>query len=78
MLAASIQGTTANAGSKEAIVTWKTVKRFVAEEDGMEMVEWALVAVAIVLAGFAAFQGIGEDITSVAEQLQTDLRSGTP
>jgi Flp pilus assembly pilin Flp len=34
------------------------IKRFVVEEDGMEMVEWALVASVFALAGIFAWQNL--------------------
>ena len=47
---------------------WNLVKRFVREEDGMEMVEWAIVGVVFAVAA-AAFWG------SLAGSIDTALNS---
>ena len=38
------------------------IKRFVIEEDGMEMVEWALVAVVFALAGIGAWSQLADSL----------------
>ena len=47
------------------------IVRFVKEEDGMEMVEWALVAGLVVIGAVAAWQQIGANISTVMTNLQT-------
>jgi Flp pilus assembly pilin Flp len=45
------------------------IERFIKEEDGMEMVEWALVAGLIVIAAVASWGNIGQNVKSIMEQL---------
>jgi Flp pilus assembly pilin Flp len=41
---------------------WNTMKRFVREEDGMEMVEWAIVGVVFALAAALLWSTLKDDI----------------
>lgn len=53
------------------------IKRFVREEEGTEVVEWALVAGLIVAVGAAVFSGIGTQAKAYLDELLT-LMGGTP
>jgi pilus assembly protein Flp/PilA len=46
------------------------IVRFMKEEDGMEMVEWALVAGLVVIAAVGAWSGIGGDIKDIMTKLE--------
>jgi Flp pilus assembly pilin Flp len=45
------------------------IERFIKEEDGMEMVEWALVAGLVVIAAVAAWGNIGKNVSAVMSEL---------
>lgn len=49
----------------------KVLKNFVSNEDGLEMVEWAVVAAVITTGGAAALTLIGGDIQGALAALQT-------
>jgi Flp pilus assembly pilin Flp len=51
------------------------IKRFVVEEDGMEMVEWALVASVFALAGIAAWGTLAEVLGSALSQVGNRVTS---
>ena len=54
-------------------MAWKTIKRFVTEEDGMEMVEWALVAVLFAVVAGAAFTTISGSISTATGKVGDTL-----
>jgi Flp pilus assembly pilin Flp len=41
---------------------WNTIKRFAAEDEGMEMVEWAIVGVIFALAAALLWGSLRDDI----------------
>jgi Flp pilus assembly pilin Flp len=45
------------------------IKRFVVEEDGMEMVEWALVAVVFALAGIGAWSTLADSLDNALQNI---------
>ena len=45
----------------------KLMKRFVKEEEGLEFVEYALVALLIAVAAFALFQTLGQNVASAIQ-----------
>jgi len=47
------------------------LKSFMSNEDGLEMVEWAVVAAVITTGGAAVLSIIGTDITTALQALQT-------
>jgi Flp pilus assembly pilin Flp len=47
------------------------IKRFVVEEDGMEMVEWALVAAVFALAGIAAWGTLASTLSTALNNIGT-------
>jgi Flp pilus assembly pilin Flp len=46
------------------------IVRFIKEEDGMEMVEWALVAGLVVIAAVTAWGNIGKNVSAVMGELE--------
>ncbi len=50
------------------------IVRFIKEEDGMEMVEWALVAGLVVIAAVTAWGNIGKNVSAVMTEL--DKKTG--
>ena len=57
------------------------INRFVTEEDGMEILEWAIVAVLFAVVAGAAFQGIGTEVLTKLKTVTsvfTAPSSGTP
>jgi len=47
------------------------LKQFVNNEDGLEMVEWAVVAAVITAAGAGAMAAVGADVGAALTALQT-------
>ncbi len=43
---------------------WTSIKRFVREDDGMEMVEWAIVGVVFALASALIWTGLRDSINT--------------
>lgn len=62
----------------------EAVKRFLREEEGTEVVEWALVGGLVVAVGAAIFMTIGEDTSTALGNLSTQVSNaaqnsgGTP
>jgi len=53
------------------------VKRFVREEEGTEVVEWALVAGLVVAVGAVVFTAIGTKAEELLNELLTVMGGGT-
>ncbi len=51
----------------------KTLKRFLSEEDGIEMLEWAIVALLFAVAGAATWGLLGTQISTSLGGIQTSL-----
>ena len=51
------------------------IKRFVVEEDGMEMVEWALVASVFALAGIAAWGTLASTLSGALSEIGNRVTS---
>jgi pilus assembly protein Flp/PilA len=51
------------------------IARFVKEEDGMEMVEWALVAGLVLLVGATVFNNLGNAVNSKLTQLTSAVQA---
>jgi Flp pilus assembly pilin Flp len=51
----------------------KTVKRFMTNEEGLETVEYGLVAALIVIVAIVAMQTIGPKLKSIYEQVSAAL-----
>jgi len=49
------------------------LKRFLADESGPELVEWAVVTVILILATFATLQAIGGELTRIFEIIRDML-----
>jgi len=47
------------------------IKRFVVEEEGMELLEWAIVAVLFALVAGAVFSTLGNTVASRLNQVNT-------
>jgi Flp pilus assembly pilin Flp len=54
------------------------IVRFVREEDGMEFVEWSLVAVLFALVGITAWTTLGNQIVTSLGTIESQLSSATP
>ena len=59
----------------EVTAVIRELKRFLEDETGPELVEWAIVTVILVLATFALYQQIGQQVarllTTIVEALQS-------
>jgi len=53
------------------------ITRFVQEEDGMEFVEWALVATLFALAGVGAWETLNDDISTALGNVGSSLVTHT-
>ncbi len=51
----------------------KTLKRFLSEEDGIEMLEWAIVALLFAVAGAATWGLLGGTISTQLGGIETSL-----
>ena len=49
------------------------LKQFLQEEQGMEMVEWALVAVLFAVASVAAWTALGGQLTTTLQELTAEI-----
>ena len=49
------------------------LKQFLREEEGMEMVEWALVAVLFAVASVAAWTALGGQLTTTLQELTAEI-----
>ena len=47
------------------------IERFIKEEDGMELVEWALVAGLVVIAAVGSWKVIGTNVKDIMKDLET-------
>ncbi|MDX1754599.1 MAG: hypothetical protein R3175_00900 [Marinobacter sp.] len=56
----------------------EAVKRFLCEEEGTEIVEWALVGGLLVAVGAAIFSVIGTDTKGALETLSTEVAKANP
>ncbi len=54
------------------------IKNFIFEDDGMEMVEWALVAVLFAIVAGLAFTQVGTAVTGALGATATDITNATP
>jgi pilus assembly protein Flp/PilA len=57
---------------------WTLIKKFVKEEEGMETVEYALVAGLVILVAAAAWTTLGNNIKNVIDELANNVSSPTP
>jgi Flp pilus assembly pilin Flp len=56
---------------------WNTLKRLVLEEDGMEMVEWAIVGVVFAVAAAAFWGTLGGNISAALDNIGNEINPGT-
>jgi Flp pilus assembly pilin Flp len=54
------------------------IKRLYSEEDGMEMVEWAIVAIFFAIVGTAAWGQVSDAITGALEGVADTIEGATP
>lgn len=52
---------------------WQTTKRLVLEDDGMEMVEWAIVGVVFAVAAAAFWGDLAGQIDTALGSIETEL-----
>ncbi len=58
---------------------WHTVKRLALEQDGMEMVEWAIVGVVFAVAAAAFWGDLATAIDNALADIESELNSpGAP
>ena len=57
--------------------TMETLKRFIKDEQGLETVEWAVIAALIVVGLIAAITGLGGNVLTSFEALEDATSSGT-
>ncbi len=57
---------------------WHTVKRLVIEQDGMEMVEWAIVGVVFAVAAAAFWGDLATNIDSALGEIEAEINPATP
>lgn len=55
-----------------------TLKRLVLEEDGMEMVEWAIVGVVFAVAAAAFWTSLAGAVDTALNQIESTVGAGTP
>lgn len=56
---------------------WKSIERFMREEDGLETVEWAVVGTAVVIAAIAAFQALGTNTNAAMQSIAQQIPAGS-
>ena len=57
---------------------WHTVKRLVREQDGMEMVEWAIVGVVFAVAAAAFWGDLATAIDTALGEIESEVNPTTP
>jgi Flp pilus assembly pilin Flp len=57
---------------------WHTVKRLVLEQDGMEMVEWAIVGVVFAVAAAAFWGDLATNIDAALGDIEAEINPATP
>lgn len=57
---------------------WHTVKRLVREQDGMEMVEWAIVGVVFAVAAAAFWGDLATNIDSALGKIESQVNPTAP
>jgi len=57
---------------------WHNVKRLVLEQDGMEMVEWAIVGVVFAVAAAAFWGDLATNIDAALGDIEAEINPSTP
>jgi Flp pilus assembly pilin Flp len=57
---------------------WHTIKRLVSEQDGMEMVEWAIVGVVFAVAAAAFWGDLATNIDTALGEIENKINPSTP
>jgi Flp pilus assembly pilin Flp len=52
---------------------WQTLKRLVLEEDGMEMVEWAIVGVVFAVAAAAFWGSLAGSVDTALNSIESEV-----
>ena len=55
---------------------WNTLKRFVREDDGMEMVEWAIVGVVFAVAAAGFWTRLAGNIDLALADIEAEVQPG--
>ena len=53
----------------------KELRRFFKDDSGPELVEWAVVTVILILASFATYQLIGQELTRILNKILEAMQS---
>ncbi|MBM4429674.1 MAG: hypothetical protein FJ026_04900 [Chloroflexi bacterium] len=59
---------------KEVKSGMRELKRFLSDESGPELVEWAIVTVILVLASWLIYQAIGDELAAILRDILRVLR----
>ena len=54
---------------------WTLIKKFAKEEEGMETVEYAVVAALVIIVAVAVWQGLGQAVSNVITSLTGHINS---
>jgi Flp pilus assembly pilin Flp len=57
-------------------MNWQNFKRLITEEDGMEMVEWAIVGVVFAVAAAAFWGTLSKDVSGALGKISTQIAGG--
>ena len=55
-------------------MVWNALKRFVLDEDGMEMVEWSIVGVVFAVAAAIFWGDLASAINSALDKIETTIK----
>jgi Flp pilus assembly pilin Flp len=61
---------------KRSMKLWNTMKRLVTEDDGMEMVEWAIVGVVFAVAAAAFWGDLATNIDAALGNIEAEVNPG--
>ncbi len=54
-------------------MNWQTFKRLIVEEDGMEMVEWAIVGVVFAVAAAGFWTALAGNVDTALGKIETEI-----
>jgi Flp pilus assembly pilin Flp len=57
-------------------MNWQNFKRLIVEEEGMEMVEWAIVGVVFAVAAAGFWGALAGEVDSALGKIETQLQAG--
>lgn len=61
--------------TQEVVVVVKELQRFLKDESGPELVEWAVVTVILILATYAILQSIGSELKNIYTTILETLKN---